>query len=569
MAWYVSYAGFSVGLLSIYFCFRVFLGPSTTDKWHAVPRFRFLFSRFGGTESLSDIMKFAVIAAGEGSRLLQEGVECCKPLVQIQGEPMIDRLLRIFVDNGATEIVVIVNERSTSVKEHLEQLSLPVPLRLVVRDTPSSMHSLHAIAPYLREGPFCLTTVDTIFKEDDFEEYIRTFATADADGCMAVTPFVDDEKPLYVATDGGCRIKGFHDTQEPEDKYVSGGIYCLKPNALDVLEKCIRGGMSRMRNFQRALIAEGIRLKACPFAKIVDVDHKDDIRKAEIFLKGEPVRRPVKIVGISRGNAYSPNLVDNDAAILREVAERLRSKGAIVVIYTEADFVEQCVEADYFYSMARGEAAISQLQQLEKDGRLVVNSGFGVANCVRVPMTEILTGNGIPHPESRIIRPDDTLPDDLTYPCWVKRGDACAMIKDDVCYVENRREAEQAMARFRQRGIGVMVVNEHLRGDLVKFYGVRGTDFFHWFYPSMVSHTKFGLEAVNGEARGLPLKQYADKAAWVMDVPVYGGDCVVMENGEMKIFDFNDWPSFSPCRVEAAEKIAGYIMERIANHIKK
>ena len=59
-------------------------------------------------------MRFAVIAAGEGSRLAQEGVEQPKPLVPVCGKPMIERLLDIFVDCGATEIVVIVNEWSLS-----------------------------------------------------------------------------------------------------------------------------------------------------------------------------------------------------------------------------------------------------------------------------------------------------------------------------------------------------------------------------------------------------------------------------------------------------------------------
>ena len=43
--------------------------------------------------------------------------------------------------------------------------------------------------------------------------------------------------------------------------------------------------MSRMRNFQRQLVEEGLKLEAWPMPKIVDVDHKDDIRKAEAFLK--------------------------------------------------------------------------------------------------------------------------------------------------------------------------------------------------------------------------------------------------------------------------------------------
>ena len=107
-----------------------------------------------------------------------------------------------------------------------------------------------------------------------------------------------------------------------------------------------------------------------------------------------------------------------------------------------------------------------------------------------------------------------------------------------------------------------MVVNEHLKGDLIKFYGVSGTDFFYWFYPSKCGHrSKFGLEVINGEAQGIAfdaedLKAEADKAADMLNVPVYGGDCVVSEDGSIRIIDFNDWPSFAPCRDEAAFYIA-------------
>ena len=66
---------------------------------------------------------------------------------------------------------------------------------------------------------------------------------------------------------------------------------------------------------------------------------------------------------------------------------------------------------------------------------------------------------------------------------------------------------------------------------------------------------------INGEAQGIAfdaeaLKAEADKAADMLNVPVYGGDCVVSEDGSIRIIDFNDWPSFSVCRHDAAEAIA-------------
>lgn len=234
-------------------------------------------------------MKFAIISAGEGSRLSQEGVVLPKPLVQLNGVPMIDRLVHIFAQNGAEQVVIIVNNEVALTKEHVLELkkTAEVPLEVVIKTTPSSMHSFYELSPYLKDDKFCLTTVDTIFREDEFAAFIQAFKNSDKDGMMAVTDYVDDEKPLYISTDESLGITGFHNEATPACRYISGGIYCLTPKAIVTLENCMKKGMSRMRNFQRQLVAEGLQLKAYPFSKILDVDHASDIIKAEAFLNHE------------------------------------------------------------------------------------------------------------------------------------------------------------------------------------------------------------------------------------------------------------------------------------------
>lgn len=242
-------------------------------------------------------MKFAIIAAGEGSRLSQEGADKPKPLIELNGEAMIDRLVRIFAKNGAEEIDIIVNEIHPETKKHVLELKerLNVPVQVVCKTTPSSMHSFYELSPLLKDSKkFCLTTVDTIFREDEFARYIEAFKNTQCDGMMAVTDYIDDEKPLYVSTDGEMQITGFHDSFEnfeksgvaetSECRYISGGIYCLSADAIGVLEQCIESGQARMRNFQRQLVASGLKLKACAFSKILDVDHISDVEKAEEFL---------------------------------------------------------------------------------------------------------------------------------------------------------------------------------------------------------------------------------------------------------------------------------------------
>ena len=248
-------------------------------------------------------MKYAIIAAGEGSRLAQEGVQAPKPLVKVNGEQLIDRLIRVFMDNNAEEIVVICNEVMTDVADHLAEVKRmglngrSVPLSYVVKSTPSSMHSFFEISRFLGDGKFVLTTVDTIFRENEFAQYVKAFEQVEADGMMGVTDFIDDEKPLYVGVEKGMVITGFYDTLDDltvntphpatGNPFISGGIYGLQSSAIETLKRCMERGESRMRNFQRGLIRDGLALKAYPFSKVLDIDHASDIVKAEEFLRSE------------------------------------------------------------------------------------------------------------------------------------------------------------------------------------------------------------------------------------------------------------------------------------------
>lgn len=235
-------------------------------------------------------MNYAIIAAGEGSRLVDEGVSYPKPLVPLDGRPMIGRLISIFMRNGAERLAVIVNEKMTEVKDYLLSLKeeLPVRMDIVVKTTPSSMHSFYEVARVLDgHGRFIATTVDTIFHEEDFSRYVKAFSDSpeSVDGMMALTRYVDDEKPLYVEVDDKERIKAFLDNRSEKSEYVSGGIYGLGSKAIRVLDRCMATGVSRMRNFQRELIAAGLDIKGYDMGKIIDVDHAGDIRKAEEFIK--------------------------------------------------------------------------------------------------------------------------------------------------------------------------------------------------------------------------------------------------------------------------------------------
>lgn len=284
----------------------------------------------------------------------------------------------------------------------------------------------------------------------------------------------------------------------------------------------------------------------------------------------------INIAGIMRAGAYSPNHIGNDAAIFNIVAEQLRKRGFIVNVYSEDQFINAgTVNEPVIVNMCREKRSIELLQELEHEGRLVINSGFGIENCTRERMTRILLGSGIPYPKSLMVNTNERIIDKMKASgierAWIKRGDFHAMHKEDVSFVRHPEEAQEVLQEYFLRGIPRAVINVHLEGDLIKFYGIRGSSYFFWFYPFEAGHSKYGHEAINGPSQGLPfdaqyLHDICQKAATELDVVVYGGDAIVDTDGSIRIIDFNDWPSFAPCRNEAGPHIAKAIMSAIKKH---
>lgn len=257
-------------------------------------------------------------------------------------------------------------------------------------------------------------------------------------------------------------------------------------------------------------------------------------------------------MAIKRDARFSPHSESKDKAILQLSCDLLE-KGIPMI---EERQLDDSYVADIYLSMARFPAAIQCLKRFEAHGKTVVNRGEAVEACSRSRLQSIMLDHQIPIP-----------PEEGKDGYWIKRGDVAAQQEDDVVYCENEEALRQAKSRFLQRGITDVVVSAHVVGDVVKFYGV-GHHFFRYFYPTDDRQTKFSHELVNGEAHHYAfdeesLKSIVQRLADVISLDVYGGDAIIDKEGHIYIIDFNDWPSFSRCRNEAAEAIVKLIKEKM------
>lgn len=255
-------------------------------------------------------------------------------------------------------------------------------------------------------------------------------------------------------------------------------------------------------------------------------------------------------MAITRAVQFSPNSVSKDRAIMDAVVSRLKENDDyyMLKLISETELTKED-NADLYLSMGRLPETLSILKEKEDNGSAVINSAYGVELCTRSVITSIMRDNNIPMPP---------LKGDCGY--WLKRGDASASSKEDICFCADERELKESLQRFNQRGVTDIVESAHVEGDLIKFYGIEGSDFFRYYYPYEEGVSKYGDEHINGKPNHYgfsekELRTTVEKLSRIVHTPIYGGDCIVTKEGEYKIIDFNDWPSFSPCVEESASAI--------------
>ncbi|HKV54860.1 MAG TPA: hypothetical protein VJN94_09470 [Candidatus Binataceae bacterium] len=271
----------------------------------------------------------------------------------------------------------------------------------------------------------------------------------------------------------------------------------------------------------------------------------------------------LRVIGVYREPEFSPGKVEADAAIIDGVLARLRAEGAETETVDAASFSSTPPHvAQLVIAMCQGAPALSRLAAIERAGALTVNSALAIRNCYRDLLGAGLMRAGVPSAEGALIRtsqPLDLKPLrvlDISAPMYVKRGDLHALGPNDVQRVDDLGQLEATLLRFARRGVELAYVQQEAVGQVVKFYGVSGGEYF-----SAVTTGEFAIS----DSTRRSLANAAGTAANALGLEVWGGDAIVRDES-FRIIDFNDWPSFERVRADAAPAIARRCLMLLRRH---
>jgi hypothetical protein len=266
--------------------------------------------------------------------------------------------------------------------------------------------------------------------------------------------------------------------------------------------------------------------------------------------------------GLFREREHSPGRESDDAEILRLTGKHLEIHGLQVELRAPEDLVATEAPPDGVFFMCERMEALRILLAWQERGVRLVNSPQAVLNTYRERMIARLREANVAFVPSRLVATGDAEVA-ARLPVWVKRADVHNTQDGDVVFAETRDALAAALAGLAGRGIEGAVLQPHVPGDLIKFYGVGpgggGRDgappWFRWFYHKDQQLAGHAFDPAR-------LGRLVREAATALGLEIYGGDAIASADGGLQLLDLNAWPSFALYRDEAAPVIASYLALR-------
>lgn len=166
-------------------------------------------------------MEAVILAAGSGNRLGTESNNRPKSLLEFDGKSLLQRHVKLLVDNGIENIHLVVGFQSGLIIDHLKDSAANIHYIQNPRYTDGSLISLgYARDILLNHDPFLLMDADVLYDPQILQRLIAT----DIENCMLIDrDFVPGDEPVKVCIDAADQIIEFRKKPAPDPAYVKQG----------------------------------------------------------------------------------------------------------------------------------------------------------------------------------------------------------------------------------------------------------------------------------------------------------------------------------------------------------
>jgi UDP-N-acetylglucosamine diphosphorylase / glucose-1-phosphate thymidylyltransferase / UDP-N-acetylgalactosamine diphosphorylase / glucosamine-1-phosphate N-acetyltransferase / galactosamine-1-phosphate N-acetyltransferase len=225
------------------------------------------------------LMKAVILAAGKGTRMGDLTNEVPKPMLKVQGKPILEHILEGIVSAGIRDIFIVTGFRAEVIETYFGdgarwQARVTCGRQLVQDGTGKAPQVGKA---FVGSAPFLLTYGDILVKPETYRQMVERYGQGDFSGVITVTrgedvtkgglSFFDErfclrrllEKPSAAQLEQ-LRREGWLKPDDPV--WYNAGIYIFKPVVFEFTAKLQRSprGEYELTDAISALVSAGHNL---------------------------------------------------------------------------------------------------------------------------------------------------------------------------------------------------------------------------------------------------------------------------------------------------------------------
>lgn len=217
-----------------------------------------------------------IMAGGMGTRLLPHTESCPKPMLLIQGKPMLEHIIERAKSEGFSHFILAIHHLGHMIEEYFgDGGKFGVRIDYLREKAPLGTAGALSLFEPLPKYPFVVTNGDVI-TDIRYGEILDFHLRHQAAATMAVRVH-EWQHPFGVVEINGVEIIGFEEKPIARS-HVNAGVYVIEPDSLAQLQKDTRCDMPTL--FER-LQEKTQRTVAYPMHEPwLDVGRPDDLAKA-------------------------------------------------------------------------------------------------------------------------------------------------------------------------------------------------------------------------------------------------------------------------------------------------
>jgi hypothetical protein len=192
-------------------------------------------------------------------------------------------VIRNYLAANIRTLTIIFNKEDSACESWTRSQFPKLDLRILVKTTASSLESFQEVSSRLGTGRAIISTVDAFCPQPDFLKFVQAIESFPPEALLlAVTPFVADERPLWVTMDENGKVT---ELGGDSGEVVTAGLYVVPES---FRHDSIPKELNRLREFLAWLVSKGVPTYGIQIETVIDVDRDEDVKLAEALDTHQP-----------------------------------------------------------------------------------------------------------------------------------------------------------------------------------------------------------------------------------------------------------------------------------------